>query len=278
MRTTWTTSVATGFVVAAMLVAAPMAAQDSASDFTHACNAGTGKAAIDGCTWIIQSNKYSGGNLALAYARRGDALSVAGQYARAIEDYTQAIKLKPDYTVAIFNRGSAYGFLRNYGRSVEDFTAVIASQPKNAKAYVFRAIGLRHLNKNARAAEDLDKAIQLDPSDGYASNERAWVRAIMGQLDAALADCHQADHLKPNDKHVLSTCAFIYFRQQHYTEAVKAANAALAVDSKHADSLYIRGLSKKRAGDGPGGDADIQAAKKLDPKIVDTYAGYGVTP
>lgn len=278
MRAIWTMCVATGFILANVLIAAPVVAQDSESGFLHACNTGTGKAAVDGCTWIIQSNKFSGGDLAVAYARRGDALSVYRQYARAVEDYTQAIKLKPDYAVAIFNRGSAYGFLRDYARSVEDFTVVIALQPKNARAYVLRAISLRHLNKNARAVEDLDKAIHLDPNDGYAFNERAWVRAIMGHLDAALADCRQADHLKPNDKHVLSTCAFVYFKQAHYAEAVKAANAALTVDSRHADSLFMRGLSKRRAGDGPGGDADIQAAKAIDPKIMDTYAGYGVKP
>jgi tetratricopeptide (TPR) repeat protein len=276
MRAIRTLCVVTGLTLAALSVAARASAHDNGSNYEHACNTATGKAAIDGCTWVIQSNNFSGADLAIAYSRRGGAFAIAGQFDRAIDDYTHAIKLKPDYVVAIFNRGLAYGNLRDYQHSVDDFTAAIRLEPNIAKAYTNRAIGLAHLNKNVRAIEDLDKAIQLDPNDAYAVNERGWVRAVLGQLDAALADCRKANQLKPNDKHVLNTCAFVHFRQGHYAEAISDTNAVLALDSRHADSLYIRGLSKTRTGDATGGDADVHEAKNLDPKITETYARYGM--
>ncbi len=278
MQAIRTLCVATGFTLVALLVVAPASAQDNESGYVHACDAATGKTAIDACTWVIQSNKFSGAHLAVAYARRGDALAIAGQYVRAIDDYTQAIKLKPNYAVAIFNRGFAYGNLRDYQHSVDDFTTATKLEPNIAKAYINRAISLRHLNQNLRAIEDLNKAIQLSPNDGYAFNERSWIRAILGQLDAALSDCRQANHFKPNDKYILSTCAFVHFRKGKYDEAIRDANTALAVDSRRADPLYIRGLSRRHLGDSAGGDADIQQAKTLDPKIEETYASYGVKP
>lgn len=267
-----------GFAALISSLFAAVYAQADGSDHVHACNSGTGSAAIDGCTWVIQSNKYSGADLATAYARRGDALAVAGQYTRAIDDYTQAIKLKPDYVVALFNRGFAYGNLRDYRHSVDDFTAAIKLDPNNAKGYINRAISLRHMNENQRAIDDLDKAIQLNSNDGYAFNERAWIRAILGQLDAALGDCRQANHFKPDNKYILSTCAFIHFRQGNYEEAVKDADRALALDSGRADPLFIRGLSRLHLGDRAGSSADVHEATLLDPKIAETYSSYGVKP
>jgi hypothetical protein len=52
----------------------------------------------------------------------------------------------------------------------------------------------------------------------------------------------------------------------------------LAQRPKFARSLYLRGLSRLKTRDAAGGDADIAAAKAIDPKIADEYARYGVTP
>ena len=54
--------------------------------------------------------------------------------------------------------------------------------------------------------------------------------------------------------------------------------AALAKNPNLPGSLYVRGLARLKSGDTAGGSADIAAAKQMDAKIADTYAGYGVTP
>jgi len=40
----------------------------------------------------------------------------------------------------------------------------------------------------------------------------------------------------------------------------------------------VRGLAKLKTNDASGGNADIAAAKALDPTIADTYTAYGVGP
>jgi len=42
------------------------------------------------------------------YFLRGKAYVKLGQYQRAIEDFNEAIRLKPDYVSAYINRGGAY--------------------------------------------------------------------------------------------------------------------------------------------------------------------------
>ncbi len=53
-------------------------------------------------------------NRALAYERRGDA-------ARALADYTAALKLKPTFLPALVNRGALHGRKQRYRQAIADF-------------------------------------------------------------------------------------------------------------------------------------------------------------
>ena len=59
---------------------------------------------IGGCTALIQSGTLSQKSLAHAFASRGNAYYLKRQLDRAIQNYDQAIKLKPDFALAFNNR------------------------------------------------------------------------------------------------------------------------------------------------------------------------------
>ena len=63
-----------------------------------------------------------------------------------------------------------------------------------------------------------------------------------------------------------------------FAAAIADENSALNANGKDADASYIRGLSKLKTGDAIGGNADIAAAKAINPKIAEAYAGYGMKP
>lgn len=50
----------------------------------------------------------------------------------------------------------------------------------------------------------------------------------------------------------------------------------MKLNPKVSFSLYGRGLAKLKSGDTAGGNADIVAAKAMNPKVADRYAKYGV--
>jgi hypothetical protein len=60
--------------------------------------------------------------------------------------------------------------------------------------------------------------------------------------------------------------------------AIADFDVALVKHPKHAHSLFARGVAKVRNGDQAGGDADIAAAKAIEPRIEEEYARYGVRP
>jgi tetratricopeptide (TPR) repeat protein len=64
---------------------------------------------IRGCTALIQSGTETSAILAGAFNTRGVGYGHKHDYDRAIQDFDQVIKLKPDYADVFYNRGDAYG-------------------------------------------------------------------------------------------------------------------------------------------------------------------------
>ena len=54
---------------------------------------------------------------------------------RSINDYTSAIQINPDYTMAYTNRGNAYRALGKYQEAINDYTSAIKINPDHANAH-----------------------------------------------------------------------------------------------------------------------------------------------
>jgi tetratricopeptide (TPR) repeat protein len=200
---------------------------------------------IAGCTTLIQSGRETQRDLFATFIRRGQGYRDKDDNAHAIQDFDQAIRLKPDEWIVYNNRGYSYEITGDYDRAVQDY----------------------------------DQAIRLKPDDAGAFQMRCRTRADMNEkLEAALSDCNEALRLIPNDKLAFYSRGFVYFRMGDYDDAIADLDKRLKRDPKAADSLYVRGLAKRRRHDIAGGDMDIAAAKAIDPSVSDRFAGYGVKP
>jgi tetratricopeptide (TPR) repeat protein len=76
-------------------------------------------------------------------------------------DYTQAIALKEDLVKAWLNRGNVYMKQELYADAIEDYSAAIIYQPDYGHAYFNRAIALHKKKSGDEACIDLKRAEQL---------------------------------------------------------------------------------------------------------------------
>ena len=123
-----------------------------------------------------------------AYNNRGAFYDSLGDSERAIDDLSEAIRLKPDYADAYNNRGIAYYHLEDWDRAMGDYGKAIELNPNDATTYNNR--GALH-NRNGhydRAIRDYTKAIELDPGYASAYDNRAKACFSLGQYDKAWAD------------------------------------------------------------------------------------------
>lgn len=97
-----------------------------------------------------------------AYYLQGNDSFDAGQYEKAIADYTQAIELDPTYAVTYYNRGLAYYKAGHSDeKAIADYTKAIELDPNYANAYKNRAIMFYEAGKCDEAWKDVRQAQDL---------------------------------------------------------------------------------------------------------------------
>ena len=86
----------------------------------------------------------------------------AGKIEEAIAEYSEAIRLDPEFAAALYNRGQAYFTLGHFDKAVPDFTRAIDVDPTDRQvslAYAGRAMAYTMLANDAEAGRDMSRAI-----------------------------------------------------------------------------------------------------------------------
>jgi tetratricopeptide (TPR) repeat protein/Tol biopolymer transport system component len=131
-------------------------------------------------------------NMGVIYTQRGS-------YDLALEHLNRAVKFSPPgFPGAVYNRATLYLRLGDHRRAVQDYSEAIRIQPAYVEAYLGRSAVLRVHGELAGALRDAERAIELNPRLSTAWYTRALVRQDMGDLAGALDDLEQATRLSPD--------------------------------------------------------------------------------
>jgi lipoprotein NlpI len=125
------------------------------------------------CNRALQSGDLSNQQFVNTLNYRGGVYVGKGDYDKAVEDYDQAIRLKPDDASTYNNRGIAYSHKGEYDRAIQDFDQAIRLKPDDDSAYVGRASAYANRGEYDQAIQSFDQAIRLDPDSTYAPLWRA---------------------------------------------------------------------------------------------------------
>lgn len=158
------------------------------------------------------------------YYNRGLFSFNNGDYADAIEDWTSAIQLNPNYVLAYNKRAWAYDKTGEADKAIDDWEAVLRISPAHSAAGkslkgACLARGTARYNKEDYdgAIADFSRAIELDPKEDYHGAEdfipiigldqynaiayynRGCVYSNIGDYDHAIADWEAALKIDPNN-------------------------------------------------------------------------------
>jgi serine/threonine protein kinase/Flp pilus assembly protein TadD len=132
-----------------------------------------------------------------AYIGRAGAYQHLERLEEAIENYSQAIKLKPDSAIAFHERGVCLARLKQDDRAFADYNRALELGPAIALAWNGRGVIYLHRKEYQKAIADFTEAIRLRPTLAQAFKNRAAAEKALGDTAAANADLKQADQLKP---------------------------------------------------------------------------------
>jgi hypothetical protein len=124
----------------------------------HQCGYWKNAVELSSHACLITENNY------LAHNERGLAYADLGQYQQAIEDFNEAIRIKPSAQY-YYNRGSAYDRLGRYERAVADYSEAIRLEQNSFialsyAAYTYRAIIYFNQNNIEQGCHDAQKACE----------------------------------------------------------------------------------------------------------------------
>lgn len=137
--------------------------------------------------------------LELAHQYRADEYMRQRYAKRAIQDYSEAIRLNPASAVSLYGRAVAYIRLDRIDQAIADCTEAIRLQPDYFPAYMGRAECFYKQGDLKRAIADDTEAIRIQPNYAAAYRGRGQLHSIQGAHDLAIADFTESIRLDPEN-------------------------------------------------------------------------------
>lgn len=106
----------------------------------------------------------------------------------ALDHFSRAIQLKPDYASAYFNRAQLFLQSGQFELAIDDFDWTLEQEPRNSIVYWRRGTAKFGLRRYEDAQRDFTQSIECDRSSPYGYHGRGRVLFQLGKYRDALAD------------------------------------------------------------------------------------------
>ncbi|KYK34518.1 MAG: hypothetical protein AYK19_11950 [Theionarchaea archaeon DG-70-1] len=215
--------------------------------------------------------------LSVIYNRLGEACFSKKKLENALEYFSKAIGLDPEYEKAYHNRGIVYYELERFEEAIADYNRVIELDPGYVLAYKNRGLVYLRLNQFEKAIADFDKAIEVDPGIAQAYNNRGWVYYRLNQFEKAIAEFDKAIELDPGLALAYDSRGDLYFRLKEFDRAIEDYSKAIKLDPEDAEPYYKRGLVYSELERSSEAVRDYTKAIEINSEYPEAYESRGIT-
>jgi tetratricopeptide (TPR) repeat protein len=220
------------------------------------------------------------------FYQRSLVYSQLKQASPALADLDRVIQLDPHHAAALLARAAYRTESGDKTGAEADLNAANAVLPKESNDRLTLAYEYSNIDLFQRAIEQYDLWTASHPGDerlAVAFLGRCRARTLGDlELRRAMKDCDTALRHAVKDSafyaEVSATRGLLLFRLGDYDKSIADYDASLKIDPKNASALYARGIDKLRKQRTPDGQADIDQATALSPKIAQSFDLLGIAP
>jgi len=187
----------------------------------------------------------------VTYACRAIAYSWAGDFDRAIADFTTSISLDPACSKTLVDRADTYARMGKVQESVADYTRAIqvesalrADMQSLYRAYQNRASVYCQMGRKEEALADYGQALRIFPDEPVTLSDKGVLLMSMGRYREALADFNRLIQIYPDRGDIYyrrATCHYALGDIRSATaDAREAVNRGFAPPEKFLEKLRLR--------------------------------------
>jgi tetratricopeptide (TPR) repeat protein len=169
-----------------------------------------------------------------------------------------------------FKTGEDFVDVGNYKDAIEQFTKAIDLEPDFDKAYLARADAYEQLGMLTEAAEDYDRASTfLDKSTDVFYNV-ARLYYLLEEYDKAIEKADISIQLKRTNVDAYRIKAMILVAMENFEEALENCNTALTL-KETSENFYLRGVVNEKLDRFVPAEEDYLKAVSKDSRNIDAY-------
>ena len=196
-----------------------------------------------------------------------------GNYAAAISDFEQAVRIDPDNASLWNHLCSTRVAAKQYKLAIKACDQALTLSTKYVYALGNRADAKTYLLDYDGAMVDINRAIALNPTYTYGYQQRGWLNIYKkdGDLLQSSKDFHQLLKLSPNNSSAMAGLGYVQIQLKDAHGAIRWYDKAIALSPNYAYAYRSRGIAKEMMGDLTGACTDWKEAKRLGNTQVETW-------
>ena len=204
------------------------------------------------------------------YHYRGNALSEAKEYQKAIDDYSKSIELNPSEAASYYGRGLTWQRLKESQKAISDYTEAIRKSPKWISPYFNRGLVFLEIVNTDDALADFNTVINLDSkkADGYSGRASAWRQKK--NYEASIKDYTESIKLDSSNAIYYNDRGTVWSDIQNYEQAILDYTRAINISESTGDKkvfipYHNRGEAWSKKQNFDKAIADYSEAIKINP-------------
>jgi tetratricopeptide (TPR) repeat protein len=157
-----------------------------------------------------------------SYWHKSNAVAAfgAGNYERAVTEYTRAIAAKPHDPEGLIGRGAAHYQLEDMTQAIQDFTAAIQLNGRLAGVWFWRALASQAIHEFQRSVDDATVGLCFEPENAHGLSIRGYSYCLAGDVVSGVSDLNEAVRISGNDPSVRGFRALAYLYVGEYASAL----------------------------------------------------------
>jgi tetratricopeptide (TPR) repeat protein len=209
--------------------------------------------------------------------RNGEIHQNTGEDQEAFEDFDAAVKRFPDNSESYYKRGRIFFQRNQFAEALKDLNQALKLS-KEISYFVTRGIVKIKMGDNLSAIKDLDDALKIDSTDTNANSYLGIAYTQIEKIDMAISYLIKAVRLNQEDYYSYYYLGLGYFDKGRYKEAEIAFNSAIkyCIETKLFPLIYeMRANTQAKLGKYEAAITDFDSAIKYAPNDPSSYYEKG---